>query len=213
MWDKIRDIVLACIAGFGGGVSIIVISVKAASKFVAEQLSKNYEHKLELALEKYKTELTKKEYVSKARFDVEFRMYQELSEKNITMVYCAGEAVLFTRGFSDSDEDINCFIDKYCVALNNAEKTNKQYAPFISKIIFEKYLQLENHAAEIFKLLKAWNQYRSGQEFTYRIHNTVYHNQGEVVKAIAEKQKILSNESDTLLDELRDYLSKLDIID
>ena len=213
MWDKIRDIVLTCIASFGGSAAIIVLSVKATSKFLAEQLSKNYEHKLELALEKYKTELTKKEYVSNARFDVEYRMYQELSEKNITMVYCAGEAVMYTRGCADSDDDINNLIGKYCESLNIAEKTNKQYAPFISKIIFEKYLQLEKHATEIFKLLKAWNQYRSGQEFKCRILNTVYQNQDEVGKAIAKKQKILSDESNTLLDELRNYLSKLDIID
>jgi len=212
-WAKIAEIALTCIASVGGIGAIIVWVIKYVSDTIADRLSKKYQLQLDKEKEKYKTELSKKEYVSKTRFDTEFRVYQELSGKNLSMVYSAGEAVIITRGAPYSSNEVDQFIEKYCEQLNDAEITNKRYAPFIAKEIYEKYLSLEKQASVIFRLLKLWKQYQTEDGFSVTVDKVSYHNQTEVAQAIADKQKILSDDSDTLLCDLREYLSKLDVLE
>ena len=212
-WKKITEIAITCIASVGGIGAIIVWVITSVSDTVADRLSKKYQLQLDKEKEKFKTELSKKEYVSKTKFDAEFRMYQELSEKNISMVYCAGESVIITRGAPYSEEDLVNYIEKFCHDLNDAEMTNKKYAPFVSRNIFDKYHSLEKAAQEIFRLIKAWRQFQSNDDFSIMIADNIYHNQEEIKKAIEEKQRILSEESDTILNDLRDYLGKLDVLE
>ena len=210
---QILAIASACIFSAGGIGGIVIAVITFLSNFIADRLSSKYAYKLERVLERYKTELSKKEYVSKTRFDTEFRMYQELSGKNLSMVYCAGESVIITRGAPYSNEEIDQFIEKYCSQLNDAEITNKRYAPFIAKEIYEKYLSLEKKASEIFRLLKSWKQYQTEDGFSVTINKAIYYNQAEITQAISDKQKILSDDSDALLRDLREYLSKLDVLE
>ena len=207
------EIAAACIVSAGGigGLSIAIIHFTANQ--IAERLEKRYEQRLEKEKARYQTELSKKEHVSKARFDREFQIYQELSEKNITMVYSIGEAVIVSRGGYETEDDISQFIQKLCDHINDAELTNKRMAPFIAKPIFEKYKELEKQASEIFKLMKVWNQNRKSPAFPFILHGTIYKSQKEVQQAIEAKQKILSNLSDDILDDLRDYLNRLDVIE
>lgn len=208
------EIAAACIVSAGGigGLSIAIIHFTANQ--IAERLEKRYEQRLEKEKARYQTELSKKEHVSKARFDREFQIYQELSEKNITMVYSIGEAVIVSRGGYETEDDISQFIQKLCDHINDAELTNKRMAPFIAKPIFEKYKELEKQASEIFSLMKAWNMYRkSSAAFSFSSHGIIYKSQKEVQQAIEAKQKILSNLSDDILDDLRDYLNRLDVIE
>ena len=102
-WNKIGEIALSVIVAFGGAGAIAIGAVKWISKILADRLSRKYQLQLDEKLETVKTALNKKEYISKTRFDAEFRMYQELSEKNIAMVYCAGEAPL-RRGSGKADQ-------------------------------------------------------------------------------------------------------------
>lgn len=211
--SQIWTIVTACIVSAGGIGGIVIAVIKVSSNFIADRLSSQYENKLARTLERYKAELSKKEYVSKTRFDSEFRMYQELSGKNLSIVYCAGESVVITQGAPYSSNEVDQFIEKYCSQLNDAEITNKRYAPFIAKEIYEKYLSLEKKASEIFRLLKFWKQYQMEDGFSVIIDKATYHNQAEIAQAIKDKQKILSGDSDALLCDLREYLSKLDVLE
>lgn len=211
-WDDIYKIVLTSIASAGGIGAVILGIIKFSSNIIADRLSKKYDLKLQKAFEEYKTILSKKEYISKTRFETEFKMYQELSEKNIAMVYCAGESVIITRGAPYTNDEITRFIVKYCKELNSAEVSNRKYAPFISKDFYEKYLSLEKQCAEVFSLLKTWNQYRNGESFKYKLGQNTYQNQSDVAQAIEAKQKELSDNSNQLLDDLRNYLSSLDVL-
>lgn len=83
---QIGSIAAACILSAGGIGGITIAVINCSSNFIAERLSAKYESKLEKALEKYKTELSKKEYVSKTRFDAEFGIYRELNATFCTMV-------------------------------------------------------------------------------------------------------------------------------
>lgn len=79
-WADIWKIILAALASVGGVAGLIVLAIKFASNIIAERLSQKYELRLQKELEAFKSILTKKEYVSKARFDVEFKIYRELSQ-------------------------------------------------------------------------------------------------------------------------------------
>ena len=63
--SQIWTIVMACIVSAGGISGIVTIAIKFSANVIADRLSLKYENKLEKALERYKTELSKKEYVSK----------------------------------------------------------------------------------------------------------------------------------------------------
>lgn len=211
-FTQLSTLVAACIAS-AGGISVIILAViRLSSSIITERLSAKFENKLEKALQTHKTELNRKEYVSKTRFDAEFKMYQELSEKNISMVYCAGETVTVVNGAPYSSDELDRFIDKYCNCINNAEIANKRYAPFIAKEIFDRYLTLEKQCSEVFILLKAWKQFQSSDCFSITVSNHDYHNQKEIKNAIIEKQRIISNNSDAIINDLRNYLSKLDVL-
>lgn len=97
-WADIWKIILAALASVGGVGGLIILVIKFSSNLIAERLSQKYQLSLQKELEKYKAGVENKTYISKARFDREFSMYQDLCEKNITMVYDMGAAVMITRG-------------------------------------------------------------------------------------------------------------------
>lgn len=75
----IIQIVIAVIISAGGISGIILAVIKFSSNIIADKLSKKYELKLNKELEKYKTHLDSKIYITKAKFDKEFELYQQLS--------------------------------------------------------------------------------------------------------------------------------------
>lgn len=211
-WEKIAEIVFTCIAAIGGVGAVFIAVIKWSSNIIADRLSRKYQIQLEKEKEKYKSELSKKEYISKTRFEAEFSMYKDLSEKNISMVYCVGEATVITRGALYSNEEIDEVIQRLCDQINEAELANKGYAPFIQESFFDKYCELGRQATKAFRLFKAWKQYKNGEKFAVIIGENMYSDQEEVIEAIEATQKELSANSDKLLKDLREYLRTLDVL-
>lgn len=145
-------------------------------------------------------------HISKTRFDKEFEIYQELSEKNLTAVYDAGEVVMIVRGVYDDESEMKTkYLEKLCESMNDAEFSNKKYAPFINKKIFQNYKNLENLIKDIFTMYKFW-VYNDGSNFSYKGQSYTY---GESKQYIENKQKEISVLSDTILDDVRKYLQHL----
>ena len=96
--EQILAIAFSCIVSAGGIGGVIIAFIKFFSDFIADKLSVKYENKLDKTLEKYKTELSKKEYVSKTRFDAEFSIYRDLSVSFCTMV--KDISVMIPEGFN-----------------------------------------------------------------------------------------------------------------
>ena len=71
----IIQIAIAIVISAGGISGIILAIIKFSSNIIADRLSKTYELKLNKELEKYKTRLDSKIYITKARFDKEFELY------------------------------------------------------------------------------------------------------------------------------------------
>ncbi len=132
-------------AGGVGGITIAII--KFSANTIADKLSAKYENKLEKALEKYKTELGKKEYVSKTRFDAEFGIYRELSATFCTMVKDIN--VLIPAGFNwqpAGEEARKKYEDECYKTANNstvkAQDSLYASAAFIPEDFFKGYEEL-----------------------------------------------------------------------
>lgn len=212
-WTDIWKIILAALASVGGVGGLIILVIKFSSNLIAERLSQKYQLSLQKELEKYKAGVENKTYISKARFDREFSMYQDLCEKNITMVYDMGAAVMITRGakypgVSSTQE----FIHLAAQHIDNADMLNKRYAPFIAKEIFESYNELGKQAFSIISLLDLWDRFQTENHTTLNYNGTDYE-KDKAKDEIEAKQKIISKLSDDILDKLRDYLSSLDTLE
>ena len=148
-------------------------------------------------------------FISKARFDKEFLIYQELSEKNLDSVYCAGKTVQIvncSEVFSDNEKKDH--LERFCSLLSEAEFANKKYAPFISSDIFSAYAKLEKRINHIYRMYVNWYSFEepynlNGEEITKDI----------LTKRITDEQKEISNLSDQILDGIRKYLSSLDVLE
>lgn len=146
-WADIWKIILAALASVGGVAGLIVLAIKFASNIIAERLSQNYELKLQKELEAFKSTLTKKEYVSKARFDAEFSIYRELSRAFFNMARDINSLV--PAGYSErpADEEAYKKYQEECwhassQSLQTAQETLVQNAPFISEELYNDFLEL-----------------------------------------------------------------------
>lgn len=208
-FSQIASIVTACIVSAGGVGGIAIAVIKLSSNIIAERISAKYENKLEQALEKYKTELSKKEYVSQVRFDAEFEIYRTLSKefstavKNISLMIPDGMASLP----ADKDKRKE-YENKQYVAANNAVVTAQDalYAngAFISEELYNKYneiLQLCGKQLDAFQ--RRYNVlYFASQEKKESYTDKEY----ERTTTIKEKWLELNNC-------VREYISKLEVID
>lgn len=146
-WADIWKIILAALASVGGVAGLMVLAIKFASSIIAERLSQNYELKLQKELEAFKSTLTKKEYVSKARFDAEFSIYRELSRAFFNMARDINSLV--PAGYSErpADEETYKKYQEECwhvssQSLQTAQETLVQNAPFISEELYNDFLEL-----------------------------------------------------------------------
>lgn len=209
--EQIWQTVLAIIGSVGGAGAIIVAVVKFASNIIAERLSQKYEIKISKELESYKAVLDKKTYISRTKFDVEFQIYRELSEKGLTMI----ESVywLFPSGIDYLPQDVDKRKDLYLQryhnageAINAAQKEITANAPFISANFYNKFEELRRLCVQ------QYNSYTwcgALKEKTYDFCKT---------KADAETQcwqrtEEISEKQQQLITELREYLENLDVME
>ena len=157
--------------------------------------------------------IEKGEHISKERFDREFTMYQELSEKHMTVVYDMGTAVLITRGAKyPGYEKTSDFVHLAAKHLDEAEMMNKRYAPFISKEIFENYKELGKQAYSIISLLDLYDMFDNQVDPIIKYQHQSY-TKAQAKQEIEDRQKTLSKLSDDILDKLREYLSGLEAVE
>lgn len=209
-WDDVIKVMLAALASVGGISGVIVLAVKFASNMIAKRLEERYTLKLNKELAEYKSALENKKYISNVRFDREFEMYQELSEKNLTMVYNIGESVFVVRGlYDDNPSRILKHLEKVYESLNIAEFTTKKYAAFIDEELFDKFQELQKQTKIICKLFNFWC---TGDNAIYSLQNEKYTRE-TAKNAIEEKQKTLSNLSDSIIKDMRNYLDNLTILE
>lgn len=212
-WDKIAEIAIAVVSAVGGSGAIIVFVGKWTFERLADALSKKYQLQLDKEKERYKIELSKKEYISKTRFETEFRIYQELSEKNTSLVYCAGETLSYVCGATYTKEEVDEFLNRFCDQLNETKQINRRYAPFIDEQIYDQFKSMEKIVSEMFSQFKTWRHIYLIEQANEKPPEFVYSNFDRIQKDMHDRQKNLSDALNILLCDLRIYLRKLDVIE
>lgn len=79
-WEIFIAVVIATIISAGGIGAAVTACISFLSDKIANRLEMKYQLKLDKELETLKTQLDNTNYISKAMFDVEFSVHQELSE-------------------------------------------------------------------------------------------------------------------------------------
>ena len=130
----IWKICVSVVATIGSISTIVLIALKFGGNMIAERLSAKYELKLNKELENYKSNLEKKNYISKTRFDFEFCIYGEISE----ILYVAVEKCywLFPQQPSEVDETKELYLKRYNEASDSTIRLQsilRSKAPFISE--------------------------------------------------------------------------------
>lgn len=208
-FSQIASIATACIVSAGGVGGVAMAVVKFTSNIIADKISAKYENKLEQALEKYKTELSKKEYVSQVRFDAEFEIYRTLSKEFSTAVKNISLMIPDGIAYSLADEEKRTeYENKIYVDANNAVVVAQDvlYAngAFISEELYNKYNEILTLCSQQLNAFqRRYNVlYFASQEKKENYTDKEY----ERTTTIKEKWLELNNC-------VREYISKLEVID
>lgn len=190
------QIVTGILASVGGVAGLIIIIVKVFSNTIAERLSKKYELKLNKELEKYKSNLDSKIYITKAKFDKEFELYQQLSRSFFFMIEKV-HALYPMVGTRFENELVNVkpgmlTFNEAQVATVKAQECINSYAAFISKNFYEEYKHI---LEECRGLVGNYNKLEKPKPEQYE---TTF----DVITSF-----------ELLNDNLREYLSKLEVIE
>ena len=205
-FSQIASIATACIVSAGGVGGVAMAVVKFTSNIIADKISDKYENKLEQALEKYKTELSKKEYVSQVRFDAEFEIYRTLSKEFSTAVKNISLMIPDGIAHSPADEEKRTeYENKIYVDANNAVVVAQDvlYAngAFISEELYNKYNEILTLCSQQLNAFR-----RRYNVFSQKKKESYTDKEYERTTTIKEKWLDLNNC-------VREYISKLEVID
>lgn len=208
-WVDIGQIAAAAIVSAGGIGGIIISVVSFSANKIADRMDKKFQASLDKQLEKYKSDLSKKEYVSKTKFDTEFSLYRELSLDFADMVTSIN--ILIPQGLTKvpANREARLEYEKKCYesarpAVAKAQSTLNSNIPFISEEIFNGYEELLRLAIlQLDEYEKRFNvlDLRPQQE-KESFSSDAYKRTG----AINEKWKKLNNT-------IREYISNLDVME
>ncbi|MBR1443179.1 MAG: hypothetical protein IJ583_06560 [Firmicutes bacterium] len=202
--SKVLEITAACGITAGRVVEVVIAGIKFSADKIAERMSKKYDDKLERAMEKYKTELSKKEYVSQARFDAEFEIYKNLSRDMCKVVKSVN--LLVPIGFTwvaGNDEAEKKKKEENVKELNSLISTAQDnlYScmPFIPENFFNKYQKIMNLC-------------RVQLDRGIYVYISTYSVDKQFGSKDYDRIESINNEWKNLNTEIREYLAKLDIL-
>ena len=149
--------------------------------------------------------MDKKSYISKERFDKEFVIYKNMSEKVLDMVET--NTALFQmldRPPVKEDEKREFYIKRYegaASAYNAASKAIYANAPFIPEEIFDLYDDISK------KCLIQLNRYH----IFGPLYSTTRQNATDELCNCFENGEEIRNKSDKIISKVREYLTSLDV--
>ena len=157
-----------------------------------------------------RSNLENKQYITNARFDMEFAIYKELSEKILEMVRYVCE--LFPYGLyrepSDREERLQLRKKNYelaCNAYNEANTSIRKYAVFIPEKFYKKFCDIRQ---------LCYMQLNWYPDLQLHSLNTGAENEmNDERNACWRRTKEINDSLDVLIGDLRAYLEKLNIKD
>ena len=202
---QIFSIAGACIVSAGGIGAIIIGVINFTSNSIADALSKKYELKLSKELELYKAGVENKIYISKTKFDTEFQLYRQLSKSFTNMTKEVVQLFpSFTKDVRDDYDKYKSQHDKAVDAIIVAQDELYSSAAFISSDLYKKFTEIEN-------LCK--RQLSDFQDFRLRPDAEEYRTEcRDAFQATYKRTHEIDEKFNKLLETMREYISRLDVI-
>ncbi|MEA5050753.1 MAG: hypothetical protein VB021_04685 [Oscillospiraceae bacterium] len=202
--------VLAIIGSIGGAGVIISAVVYFCSNIIAKRLEQKYSSKLAKELESFRMKLSGKNYISKVRFDKEFGIYSDLSEKTLDMVSACYFLFPTAIDHVPSEEEQRLFYEKRfqkaCDAYNVANTTLMANAPFISEGLYNSFCEIRDLCMKQIDMYTWCGALAPKRQSFSQSVITAEDQSNERTKEIAKKQE-------QLVVSMRTYLSALDVIE
>ena len=209
-WQKFIEIVLSCIAGAGGIGVVVVYIVKYSADIIDKRISQKFEARLQKELETFKTQLAKKEYVTKTRFDTEFMIYKQLCTASFDHFKAIFDMIPYGLIIAPADEAERKKLQE--LNYQKAKKTYKealyllyQNEPFISEEFFDGFNELLHYGVQQIDVFE--NRFNLGY--------IVAHKEDKIV--ITPEDRKRTEEMEHVLHKMnkriRDYLYSLEVIE
>ena len=201
-FDAIWKIALAVVGAARGYGALVLLGIKFSANLIADRLEKKYELKLSKELEKYKSKLENKTYITKTRFDTEFKIYRELSKSFLTMNTCIKSMIKVEVVYKSFDEKTRMIkqseeVNNVDNAIEDAQNCLYQNTPFIPEVFVTKYQDLLKMANKLYcDFVDKWTK------------NNLNINIKEFQKGVEIEIKLMDLNTD-----IRNYLSTLDVLD
>lgn len=208
-WTDVWKIAVSIVGGLGGIAIIFTAIVRYLSDIIADRLSKKYELKLSKELEKYKSSLENKTYISRTKFDAEFAIYRELSSGFSDAVKAISTMIPSGYTTVPADRETRLELDKqhYEIAVKavvKAQDSLKSNIPFIPENIYDGYNDL----------LKLFGLQLSAYEDRFVVTDLRPQAEKERFSRDDYKRTREINEKWTAINnQIRDYLKSLDVIE
>ncbi len=204
LWESISSGALNVVGAIGG----FAFLAKSFFNFISSMIAKKIDAKNAKELEQVKVHLLNKNYISKTRFDIEIQLYRELSGlffelvKNVQSIIPNGIA-----HYPSDAEERQALEERYhsdvVHSLNSARECLYKNAPFMPEDFHNRYMDIvvKCHAqVALHELELAARKSPSNKEHIIKAEHFVK------TREIIESYKVLNND-------LRAYLSKLDVVD
>lgn len=204
--------VTASISITGG---VILFIIKIAVEKIAAALEKEYTLKFDKEIEKYKSKLDDRNYITKKQFDLEIDIYRNLSHDFFGMLISFESVYTVSYGLDENYhitktiEDVERVIKPAICDLTRAQDNLIENRAFIAKELFEKYNEILTKVLDM-----SWeyiNEIKkispNGKIPDETIRNKAWNDERE------KQLENLMEKLEELNDELREYLHGLTIID
>lgn len=184
--------------------AILLVIVLLLRTQIIDAIIKRIQLSFDKALENKKTLNERKNYISKHRFDVEFQIYRELSQKfflsrKLVLGLSCGQA-----GNLYDEEKFKELYDETFQTIESAQDILYGSAPFILENFFREY-------EEILQLL--FNQLVAYGEKNKTIVYVTNDGERKVIKNNVEYANEVNSKLELLNNQIREYLSSLDTLD
>lgn len=239
--EELQNIVCPIIIRFIGDVAIVSVFVKFCSDIIAKKLSQKYQLALDKELAEFKNNLDKKNYVSKVRFDKEFEIYQELSERRLELVFTVSNFNQYIDMYIRRREDFANYvkkqeltektffeneINKLIESYNKNNFSTRKFAPFIDERMYNDIAKLNKICSEQINNCSKILSFFENMDYRSLVSkNNVPKDEvdeffrsfdfGEEIEEtfndIQKKQKEISSMSDNLTKDMRIYLKSLEV--
>lgn len=186
--DIIVEVALACVISAGGIGGIIIAVLKLSVASIEKRFERKYTEKFAV----FQSDIDKKQYISQVRFDAEFEIYKQLSQKY-------GELVLqiMVKASNIDKYKLDDMQDKEMGEINYLayQAVSELYssAPFIQEDIYNDFLNIYEMSR---KLLVQWGEEQRSST-------------NETKNDVCEANEIYQKYNDTIV-KVREYTSKLE---